>query len=78
VTDRQTRQAILEAIRADIRSRIDLIMVRFVHRAYEAAPLSEAADVLDDAVSEVSDVLSEGMVAQAREGGRMHPGPGTR
>lgn len=78
MTDRQTRQAILEAIRADIRSRIDLIMVRFVHRAYEAAPLSEAADVLDDAVSEVSDVLSEGMVAQAREGGRMHPGPGTR
>ena len=78
MTDRETRQAILEAIRADIRSRIDLIMVRFVHRAYEAAPLSEAADVLDDAVSEVSDVLSEGMVAQAREGGRKHPGPGTR
>jgi hypothetical protein len=78
VTDRETRQAILEAIRADIRSRIDLIMIRFVHRAYEAAPLGEAADVLDEAVSEVSDVLSEGMVAQAREGGRMHPGSGTR
>jgi len=78
VTDRETRRAILEAIRADVRSRIDVIMVRFVQRAYEAAPLGEAADVLEDAVSEVSDVLSEGVVAQAREGGRMHPGSGTR
>jgi hypothetical protein len=78
VTDRETRQALLEAIRADVRSRIDVIMVSFVHRAYEAAPLSETAAVLEEAVSDVSDVLSEGMVAQAREGGRLHPGPGPR
>ena len=78
MTDRETRQAILEAIRADVRARVDVIMVRFVHRAYEAAAPSEAADVLDETVSEVCDVLSEGIVAQAIEGGRMHPGHGTR
>jgi len=78
LTDRETRQAILEAIRADVRSRVDLIMVRFVHRAYEESPRSEAPDVLGEALSEVSDALSEGIAAQAREGGRMHPGHGTR
>ncbi len=78
MTDRETRRAILEAIRADVRSRMDHVTDRFVDRAHEAAARSDAAGILNEALSEVSDVLSEGIVAQVRETGPMHPGRDTR
>ena len=77
MTDRETRRAILEAIRADVRSRVDHIMDRFVHEAYEAVPWNEGAGVLEEALADVSYVLSEGIVAQRRESGGP-PGQGTR
>lgn len=73
MTDPETRHALLEAIRADVRARVDHILDRFVERAHVAAPRSEAAGAVSEALSEVSDVLSEGIVAQMREGGRIHP-----
>jgi len=78
MTDRETRRAILEAIRADVRSRVDHIMDRFVHEAYEAVPRNEGAGVLEEALADVSDVLVEGIVAQRRESGKLRPGHGTR
>lgn len=78
MTDRDTRHAILEAIRADVRSRVEHIMDRFVHEAYEAVPRNEGAGVLEDALAEVSDVLSEGIGAQRRESAWLRPGQGTR
>jgi len=78
VTDRETRRAILEAIRADVRSRVDHIMDRFVHEAYEAVPRNQGAGVLEEALADVSDVLAEGIVAQRRETGWLPPGQGTR
>jgi len=78
VTDRETKRAILEAIRADVRSRVDHIMDRFVHEAYEAVPRDEGAGVLEEAVADVSDVLAEGIVAQRRESGWPRPGHGAQ
>ena len=78
MTDRDTRHAILEAIRADVRLRVDHIMDRFVHEAYDAVPRTEGADVLEEALADVSDVLSEGIVAQRRESAWLRPGQGTQ
>ncbi|MDP2470038.1 MAG: hypothetical protein Q8W46_04220 [Candidatus Palauibacterales bacterium] len=67
MTDRETRQAILEAIREDLRSRVDEIMERFVHDAYEANPGSGDDSSLRAALADVSEVLAEGIAAQIRE-----------
>jgi hypothetical protein len=52
-------------------------MDRFVHEAYDAFPRNEGADVLEEALADVSDVLSEGIVAQRRESAWLRPGQGT-
>jgi hypothetical protein len=78
VTDRDTRRAILEAIRADVRSRVEHIMDRFVRDAYEAVPRNAGAGVLEEALADVSGVLSEGIVAQRRETAGQRPGQGTQ
>jgi hypothetical protein len=77
VTDRETRRAILEAIWMDVRTRVDHIMDRFVHEAYEADPRNDRAGVLEEALEDVSDVLAEAIVAQRRESGWLRPGQGT-
>lgn len=78
VTDPETRRAILEAIRADVRSRVEHIMDRFVGEAYEAVPGNAGARVLEEALADVSGVLAEGIVAQRRETAGQRPGPGTQ
>ncbi len=67
MTDKETRQALAEAISADVRTRVDLIADQFIRAAFEAVPRGEVSRVLDIAVAEVSAVLGEGVAAQARE-----------
>ena len=76
MTDRATQRALLEAIRADVRSRVDCTIERFVMEAHESAPGSGVDTVLRDALAEVSTILTEGIVAQMRESGRIRPGKG--
>ena len=76
MTDRATQRALLEAIRADVRSRVDCTVERFVVEAHETTPGSGVDTVLRDALAEVSTILAEGIVAQMRENGRLRPGKG--
>ena len=41
-------------------------------------PRKKGADVLEEALADVSDVLSEGIVAQRRESAWLRPGQGTQ
>lgn len=77
MTDRATRQAIVEAIRSDMHARVDGIMERFVKRASGSGQGSVAPEALDEALAEVSDVLAEGIAAQLRESGQLGRGPGS-
>jgi hypothetical protein len=74
LTDRATQHALLEAIRADVRSRVECAIERFVMETHETTPESGVDMVLDDALAEVSTILTEGIVAQMRESGRIRPG----
>jgi len=74
--DRDTRRALLEAIRADVRLRVDHILDRFIHRAYEARTGDEGAGVLEETLVDVSYVLGEGIAAQVRENRPLRPGTG--
>jgi len=76
VTDRAAQRALLEAIKADVRSRVDQIIERFVREIYETMPREGVDAALHAALADVSGVLAEGIVAQIRESGRMHPGRG--
>lgn len=70
MTDKETRQALTEAIGADVRERVDRIADQFIRDAFEAVPRDEVSRVLDIALAEVSAALGEGMAAQARESER--------
>lgn len=60
-----------DAIRADVHARVDLVMGRLEHdiARFYGAPELEAA--LQRALSDVSDVMAEGIVAQLREARRI-------
>ncbi len=76
MTYQATRLAILEAIRADLRVRVDHIVDRLevdVHTLDEPSRMERA---LRSALAALSDVLAEGIQAQMREAG--HLGRGRR
>ncbi len=76
MTNRATQRALLEAIQADVRSRVDSTIEHFVMEAHETTPGSGVDTILRDALAEVSSILAEGIVAQMRESGRIRPGQG--
>ena len=70
MTDLATKLAILEAIQADVRRRVDRIVDRLERdMASSDEPLS-LDQAFRDALSDLSSVLAEGIHAQMREGGR--------
>lgn len=77
MTDRATRQAILEAIRADVRARVDQIMDRFVCEAHAVAPHA-GGEFIDQALKEVSEILAEGITAQIKEADPRRPDESAR
>ena len=74
MTDAVTQQAIREAIRSDMRSRIAIIIDRLEHQMHELDEPEHLAEALRLALVEVSDALAEGVVAQMRESAPERPG----
>ena len=68
-----TQQVIRDAIRADVRGRVDQIIDRLERQVAELEEPEAMADVLRSALAEVCDVVAEGLVAQMRENRRTLP-----
>lgn len=74
MTDAVTHNAIREAIRADVRERVDRIIDRLEREVAGLDEPDEMAAALRAALSEVCDAVAEGLVAQMRENQRARPG----
>jgi hypothetical protein len=74
MTDALTREVIREAIRADVRGRVDSIIDRLERQVSDLEEPEAMADALRAALAEVCDAVAEGLVAQMRENRRSRPG----
>lgn len=72
--DAVTQQALREAIRADVRRRVDHIVDRLERQVYDLEEPDDMAEALQEALAEVCDAVAEGLVAQMREGSSARPG----
>ncbi len=67
MTDIATTGALLEAIRADVRTRVDSIVDRLEVQVEELDQPAHLEEALREALVEVTGVLAEGIVAHLRE-----------
>lgn len=70
MTDLVTRLAILEAIQADVRRRVDRIVDRLERDVTCDDEPRHTEEALRDALTELAETLAEGIHAQMREAGR--------
>ena len=68
---RFTLRLIQDAIRADVHARVDTVMGRLEGEIERLHGSSELEDALQRALSDVADVMAEGIVAQLREARRI-------
>lgn len=73
MTDAITQRALREAIRADVRERVDRIVDRLERQVHDLADPEDMAEALRIALAEVCDAVAEGLVAQVRENKRTRP-----
>lgn len=73
--DSATTRLIHAAIRADVHARVDDVMGRLERDIERLLDTDGLEPALEKALSDVSDVLAEGIVAQLREARRLRPEP---